>query len=156
MRAATYSIPSAPGDTAGAECAVYFFGTGQGGSVEANIQRWKGQVSGPDGKPANAKVAKRTIHGLPVTTIDSSGEYAGMGGPMAGSQSVEKNYRLLGAVIEGPQGNVFVKLTGPAKTVAAHKAEFEQLLNSFEAAQPRSSSSAAQLLEHISHMTSKP
>jgi hypothetical protein len=132
MRAATYVIRPANGDAAGTECAIYYFGPGQGGSVEANLQRWKGQMSGADGKPANAKIAKQTIHDLPVTTIDTSGDYAGMGGPLAGSKSVAKNYRLLGAIIEGPEGNVFIKLTGPAATVAANQHQFEQLLNSFE------------------------
>jgi hypothetical protein len=132
MRAATYIVPPAAGDTANAECVVYFFGAGQGGSVEANLERWKGQIVGSDGKPADAKIAKRTIHGLPVTTIDSSGEYSGMGGPMAASKSVQSNYRLLGAIVEGPDGNVFIKFTGPAKTIAARQPDFEKLLNSVD------------------------
>ena len=41
MRAATYAIPPAAGDKAAAECGVFFFGAGQGGSVEANLERWK-------------------------------------------------------------------------------------------------------------------
>jgi hypothetical protein len=132
MRAATYTIPPTVGDTAGAECVVYFFGPGQGGTVEANLDRWKGQMLAPGGRPTDAKVAKRTIHGLAVTTIDASGDYSGMGGPMAASKSVLNNYRLLGAIVEGPGGNVFIKFTGPAKTIAAREAEFEQLLNSFD------------------------
>ena len=60
MRAATYMIPPAPGDTANAECGVYFFGAGQGGSVEANLDRWKSQFRAPGGKPAAARVATRT------------------------------------------------------------------------------------------------
>lgn len=132
MRAATYTIPPAAGDTASAECVVYFFGAGQGGSVQANLDRWKGQILAPGGKPSNAKIARRTIHGLSVTTIDASGDYTGMGGPMAPSKSVQNNYRLLGAIFEGPAGNVFIKFTGPAKTIAASAAKFEQLLNSFD------------------------
>ena len=132
MRAATYTIPPTVGDTASAECVVYFFGAGQGGSVEANLDRWKGQMLGPGGKSTDAKIAKRTIHGLAVTTIDASGDYSGMGGPMALSKSVQNNYRLLGAIVEGPGGNVFIKFTGPAKTIAASQAKFEQLLNSFD------------------------
>ena len=132
MRVATYTIPPAAGDTASAECAVYFFRAGKGGSVEANLDRWKRQMLAPDGKPTEAKIAKRTIHGLPVTTIDASGDYTGMGGPMAPSKSVQKNYRLLGAIVEGPGGNVFIKFTGPAKTIAASQSAFEQLLNSFD------------------------
>ena len=107
-----HDFAPAGGDTANAECVVYFFGNGQGGSVEANLDRWKGQVHDPDGKPVDAKVAKRRIHGLAVTTIDSSGDYGGMGGPMAASKTVQSNYRLLGAIVEEPNGNVFIKFYG--------------------------------------------
>ena len=131
MRAATYAVAPAAGDTASAECGVYFFGAGQGGSVEANIERWKGQFRTAAGKPAAATVATRKIHGLTVTTIDTSGEYSGMGGPIAGGKPVA-GYRLLGAVVEGPGGNIFIKFTGPAKTIAANQQKFEQLLVSFQ------------------------
>ncbi len=132
MRAATYSIAPAAGDTAGAECVVNFFGPGQGGGVDANVERWKGQVLGPDGKPATAKVDKRTVRGVPITIIDSSGSYTGMGGPMMASPKAVPGYRLLGAIVEGPGGSVFFKLTGPAKTVASQQKNFDQLLASIE------------------------
>ena len=45
MRAATYKIPANPGDAEDAECAVFYFGPGQGGSIEANLQRWYGSSS---------------------------------------------------------------------------------------------------------------
>ena len=67
MRAATYSIPLAAGDQGIAECVVNYFGPGQGGGVEANIERWRGQVLGADGKPATAKIDKRTGRGVPIT-----------------------------------------------------------------------------------------
>ena len=130
MRAATYGVPLAAGDSGNAECVVYFFGQGQGGTIEANIERWKGQFL-DGGKPANAQVAKRTVHGLPVTTIESAGDYSGMGGPMNKDAGVQHAYRLLGAIVEGPGGNLFIKFAGPAKTVAANQRLFEQLLASF-------------------------
>jgi hypothetical protein len=37
---------------------------------------------------------------------------------------------MLGAIVEAPEGNVFFKLTGPAKTVAAAEKQFEALLKS--------------------------
>lgn len=132
MRAATYQIAPAAGDKAAAECGVYFFGAGQGGSVEANLERWKGQFTGPAGKPAVATVAKRTVRGFAITTIAASGDYSGLGGPMAAAPKLAAGYRLLGAIVEGPGGNVFIKLTGPAKTIAANQPKFEQLLASFQ------------------------
>jgi hypothetical protein len=120
MRLATYEVPD------GGECGVYYFGQGQGGSVDANIDRWVGQFQQPEGKP---KIEKRTIHGLKVTTVDVSGAYTGMGGPRAPEGPPKQGYRLLGAVVEGPQGSVFFKFTGPSKTVAQNQAGFEKILS---------------------------
>jgi hypothetical protein len=130
MRAATYSVPPAAGDTTAGECAVNFFGAGQGGSVQDNIDRWKGQFQDRDGKQAVAKVGTRTVRGLKITTVDTSGTYSGMGGPMVTSPRSVPNYRLLGAIVEAPGGNVFIKLTGPANTIASNAAKFDQLLAS--------------------------
>jgi len=125
MRLATYTIPAATGDSEPAECGVYYFGQGQGGSAEANVTRWIGQFQAKE----PAKRAQRTIHGLKVTTVEVSGAYSGMGGPMAkGATPPKPNYRLLGAIAEGPQGSIFFKLTGPAETVAKNQAAFEKLL----------------------------
>ena len=132
MRAATYSVSLAAGDQGVAECIVNYFGPGQGGSVEANIERWKGQVQGADGKPAPAKLETRKVRGVPVVVIDSSGAYTGKGGPMAASAKPVPGYRLLGAIVEGPGGMVFFKLTGPAKTIAGHEKSFNQLLASIQ------------------------
>ena len=53
MRVAQFALPRAAGDPADAELVVYYFG-GSGGTVEANIERWVGQMKQPDGKPSNA------------------------------------------------------------------------------------------------------
>ena len=82
MRAATYSIPLAAGDQGIAECVVNYFGPGQGGGVDANIERWKGQVLGADGKPARARSTSARGAACRLPSIDTSGTYTGMGGPM--------------------------------------------------------------------------
>jgi hypothetical protein len=112
---------------------VCYFGPGQGGAVDANIKRWIGQFKQPDNKPSEqrAKTGKRTVNGLQVSTIDLSGTYVQSMGPSAPMAPVNKpNYRLLGAIVEGPQGPVFFKFTGPAKTVAASEATFNTLIQS--------------------------
>lgn len=126
MRLGTYTV--APG----AECGVYYFGQGQGGSVEANVDRWVGQFLQADGKPSKtaAKIAKRTVHGLPVTTVDVSGAYTGMGGPTAQPGPAVSGYRMLGAILEGPRGAIFFKFVGPAKTIAQNQAPFDKMIAS--------------------------
>lgn len=131
MRAATYRIPAAAGDREGGECAVFFFGSGEGGAPDANVKRWVGQFQQPDGKPvADVKSLHQQINGLKVLTVDVSGTYLAVGGPMSPVKSARPGYRLLGAIVEAPQGNVFFKLTGPARTAAASEKEFQALLKS--------------------------
>lgn len=132
MRAAAYRVPASAGDKEDGECGAFFFGPGQGGSVTSNLNRWVGQFVQPDGKPSEqaAQVQKRTINGLTVTTVEVSGTYTGAGGPMSATKSSNPGYRLLGAIVEAPQGLVFFKFTGPAKTVAANQAAFQSLLKS--------------------------
>jgi hypothetical protein len=133
MRLATYTVAAAAGDSEAGECGVYYFGAGQGGSVEANLDRWIGQFQQAGGKPSReaAKIDQRTIHSLKVATVDVSGAYTGMGGPLAQSGAPKPGYRLLGAIVEGPQGSIFLKFTGPAKTVAGNQAAFEKMLATF-------------------------
>jgi len=124
MRAATYAVPTA-GGAAEAECAVFYFGKGQGGSVEENLSRWAKQFDG--GPP---KTETKTVAGLPVHVTDISGTYLAAGGPMMQTQEKKPGYRLLGAIVETPEGLVFFKLTGPAATVAAARADFDALVRS--------------------------
>jgi hypothetical protein len=130
MRLTTYSVPHAAGDADNGECGVYYFGAGQGGSVDANLDRWIGQFLQVDGKPAKqvAKVGKRVVHSMKITTVDVSGAYTGMA--MGQSGAPKPGYRLLGAIVEGPQGSIFFKFTGPAKTVAQNKPAFDAMLAS--------------------------
>lgn len=138
MRAATYTVPKAAGDSEDGECAVFYFGPGQGGGVDANIQRWTGQFEAPGGGPADklAKTSKGKVNDLPVTRIDLAGTYKTAGGPMMQTTGSKPGYRLLGAIVEGPQGSVFFKLTAPAKTAATQQAAFETMIKSVSRAKP--------------------
>jgi hypothetical protein len=53
-----------------------------------------------------------------------------MGGPMSATKEDRSDYRMLGAIIEAPQGPVFFKLTGPKDVVSAALDEFNQLVQS--------------------------
>ena len=125
MRVATYRIPAAAGKDAG-ECGVFFFGRGQGGSVEDNLARWKSQF-----EPASdAKPVQRTVNGLKVHEIDISGTYTSPGGPMMQSQGRKSGWRLLGAIVEAPDGLIFFKATGPAATMKNAEKDFQALVKS--------------------------
>ena len=101
--------PIKPGDQPGRMTSM-----GAGGSVEANIARWFGQFSQPDGSATKDKAALKILHiaGCKITLIDVSGTFKDMpGGPFAGGQSIDRpDYRMMAAIIETTdKGNYFIK-----------------------------------------------
>lgn len=129
MRVATYTIPKASGDPEDGECAVFHFGANQGGGVEENIDRWIGQFADPD-KPVRSQ---QTANGLPVSRVSVDGTFLAPSGMTMEPTAQKKDYRLLGAIVSGPNGFVFFKFTGPRKTVEQATKEFDGMLASMKA-----------------------
>jgi hypothetical protein len=138
MRVAQYKLPRAEGDSADAELVLYYFGQGQGGSAQANIDRWVNQMQQPDGSSSKekARIETMTVNGMPVTTVDVLGKYnGGMASPGATPSATPvdmSNYRLRAAIIETPKGSYFVKLTGPQKTVSRWEQAYNDYIKSFD------------------------
>ena len=134
MRVAQYKLPKVEGDKEDASLVLYYFGASQGGSAQANIDRWIGQMQQPDGSDSKTKsrTDSLTVNGLKVTTVDVTGTYTAEMTPGSGTFHNDENYRLRAAVIETPKGNYFVKLAGPAKTIARWDQSYNDYLKSFE------------------------
>jgi len=132
MRVADFVLAKVPADAEDATVTVYFFG-GQGGSVQANLDRWIGQMAQPDGKPSK-DVAKtstmQTATGLKVSLVDVSGTYVAEVTPGSTERLNKPGFRQIAAVVETPDGPYFVKLTGPAGTVAKWKESLDAFLKS--------------------------
>ena len=134
MRVAEFVVPHAAADSEDAEAIIYYFG-GSGGSADANIERWIGQVQQPDGSASKDKAKRetRTINGMTVTLVDVSGTYVAELRPGSTERHNKPGFRVRAAVVETPSGPYYVKMTGPAKTVAAADADFNALLASLRA-----------------------
>ncbi len=134
MRVGQYKLPKAEGDKEDASLVLYYFGATQGGTAQANIDRWIGQMQQPDGSDSKskAKTDSLTINGLKVNTVDVTGTYTAEMAPGSKTFHNDANYRLRAAVVETQKGNYFVKLAGPEKTVARWDKEYNDYLKSFE------------------------
>lgn len=126
MRLAQYTIRDTDQSVA-AEVVVYFFGPGQGGGVDANLERWKAQFSTPDGSPVYEKVSTEKNGPFPITIAEYRGTYArGVG---AGDDAAAKPGQSLVAVIaETPKGTLFFQLFGATAKVSAQRAALEQFV----------------------------
>jgi hypothetical protein len=131
MRVAEFTLPKAAGDAEDASLGVFFFG-GQGGSVDANLDRWIGQMTQPDGRASKdvARTTRLSPRGLPITLVDLTGTYVAEVSPGSTERFNKPGFRLRAAVIETKEGPYFVKLTGPEKTVARWDDAFMNFLKS--------------------------
>lgn len=121
MRLLQFDIPGSEG-AEGAQFVVYFFGPGQGGSLEANLERWVSQFSSPDGKPVEPVVTPLKS-AMPATLVELRGSYARSVG-MGPGGDVLPDRMLLAALVETPEGNLYPQLHGPAELVAAQREAF--------------------------------
>jgi len=133
MLDAELKIPKVKGDEADGRLTIM----GAGGSIEANIVRWQGQFTQPDGGDTADKTKQKTmeIDGQKVNLVDITGTFMdAVGGPFSGKPKVErKNYRMLAAIIQTEaNGNYFVKLYGPKPTIDKNEKYFKKMLESLK------------------------
>ena len=132
MRVAQYSLSASAEGAKPGEVAVFFFGAGQGGGTQANLERWAGQFTQDDGADpmSRAKIGhSKTESGLAITTIELKGHYisSGMG---SGPSYDEPGWELYGAVVEGTGGPWFFKAVGPEAVIETHRQAIGELLHS--------------------------
>ena len=109
------------------EVVVFFFGQAQGGNVEANLTRWRGQFSSPDGSPVSEKVMRDSSGAFPITIAEYRGTYRrGVG--TGSADSVRTGQALVAAIVETPRGALFAQLFGPAARVTSEREAFVQFV----------------------------
>ena len=128
MRMAQWVVPGPGGD---AQMVVYRFKGGAGG-VEANMNRWKGQFTPPEGKTPDdiAKQDKKTVGALTLHTLDVTGHYTAAMTPGAAEKQDKPDHRMLAAIVEGSGDPLFFKATGPAKTLDVWAVAWGTMLDS--------------------------
>ncbi|MBL8848309.1 MAG: hypothetical protein JNG89_01435 [Planctomycetaceae bacterium] len=110
---AAYEIPAAEGDM---DPGILTVSGPIGGDDAANIARWVGQFEG-DGRESTT--SRGTCPQGEYVVVQISGTFKKtIGSPRDGRTEPAPGYRMLGAILKLKDGNYFLKLTGPEKTVA--------------------------------------
>lgn len=120
MRKAQLGVANPEGGDAG-EITFFHFGPGQGGSVQDNVTRWIGQFQGAESKTREEKMGNTA-----VTFVQATGTFSS--GMPGGPTTPKEGYALRGAILQSPQGGVYVKFTGPGPVVEAAAPAFEKMV----------------------------
>jgi hypothetical protein len=109
MRKAMFRVENPSGGSDGA-VTFYHFGPGRGGGAEANLARWRRQFTEPPDR-LDARIETTELGGHRVHLFRAAGTF--LSGAPGGPKTELPNYGFLGAIIEGPGGDVFIRLVAP-------------------------------------------
>jgi hypothetical protein len=120
MRKAQLSVPGKAEGPA-AEVTFFHFGAGQGGSVQANVDRWFKQFS-------DGYTDSKTEHAgnTTITFVKAEGTFAS--GMPGGPTTAMKDYAMRGAILESSSGDVYVKMIGPKDVVKGAAPALEKMV----------------------------
>ena len=114
-----------------AEVTFFHFGGGSGSAAD-NVSRWFSQFSGNE---SDRKTETAEANGVKITFVETAGTFSS--GMPGGPTTPLPNYALRGAILENTkEGDVYVKMTGPAVTVDSASAAFKKMVS--EATRPKS------------------
>ena len=129
MRVAQWILPGPGGD---AELVVFRFPGGAGG-IEANLTRWKGQFTPPEGKTIDDVTTTKNVEGegVKTTQVDVTGTYVAAMTPGSEDKHNEAGSRMLAAIVEGSGDPFFFKVVGPKATMDVWAAPFDTMVTTF-------------------------
>jgi hypothetical protein len=134
VRLAQLAVEPAEGDGYPAEVVVTSFG-GAAGSLEANLERWRGQFEDENGKrPA---IETKTLEGknCKIVRAETHGKYHPPRFPGAPAQEDRENARLLGAIVTAGDATYYIRMVGPDKTMKKLTPDFDEMLKSIKIAE---------------------
>ncbi len=121
---AEFTVPKAEGDSEDGRLTVSM----AGGTIEQNVDRWRGQFGGTLDKESQQKI---DVAGLEVVIVDFAGEFNDQRGPFAPAAQ-KPGYRMLAAIIPVEGQLHFLKLTAPQKTVESQYENFQAFVKSVQ------------------------
>ena len=123
MRKAQFDLSTDTGKSA--ELVFFYFGPSGGGGVRANVDRWVKQF---DDLQQN-EVKEEIVNEIKVTYVRTTGTF--LSGSPVGPKTPKPAHSLLGAIVEGRQGLIFLKMVGQTPAVKAfEKPVVEMIENS--------------------------
>jgi hypothetical protein len=120
MRKAQLSVPG--GESGPADVTFFHFGPGEGGGLQANVDRWFAQFGN-----SNTGQNQESVGETRIVFVEAEGVFqSGMPG---GPTTPLPDHALRGAIIvDEAGGDVFVKMTGPASVVTGARSKFDDMV----------------------------
>jgi hypothetical protein len=126
---AEYTVPGVEGAD---QAKITVFSAG--GSLDANIARWRMQFRDADGNLGGVDPVVESFEadGMPVSIVEFDGDYKGMG-----MSNFATGQKFITAVVDAPTQKLFIRFVGPSKTVGSNRSAFLDMIKGLRAADPQ-------------------
>ena len=108
------------------DIAFFYFGSGKAGGVKANTLRWLSQFN-EFPNLIHSSIKDEKINGIKVTYVTAIGTF--MKGLPLQKKTMLPESQLLGAIIEGELGTVFIKAVGNKDLVKENENKFKLMIS---------------------------
>ena len=126
MRKAEFEVPDPAGGGAG-HCTFYHFGPGRGGSVDANMTRWREQFQEP-AQQIKAEVERKSFGRNVLHYFQASGTF--LAGRPGGPKRAVPDHTLMAAIIESAEGHVFIRFVASDALAGRARRDFRRMVES--------------------------
>ncbi|MGL4424362.1 MAG: hypothetical protein ACRCZF_27150 [Gemmataceae bacterium] len=132
MRLTQFTLPKAEGDKDDADVSIFFF-KGQAGTIEANLERQRKKFQPEMGKDKiEETLGKGKLGTFETTTQDLKGTFLKKPFPMAEKGDPMPSWQQTYVAFETKDGQYYIWILGPQKTITKHKKGFDEFLASFK------------------------
>ena len=134
MRLTQFKLPKEKDDKDDAELAIFFFKGGGAGGLDANLKRQTAKFTPAEGKDKVEETVdkKSKVGSVDAVYQDVKGTFIKKPFPMAEKGTPMPGYRQLYVVFETKDGQFYMTLLGPTKSVEKHKKAFDEWLKNFK------------------------
>ena len=108
------------------DIAFFYFGSGKSGGVKANTLRWLSQFN-EFPNLIHSSVKEEKINGIKVTYVTAIGTFL-KGLPLQ-KKTMLHDSKLLGAIIDGELGTIFIKAVGNKDLVKENENKFKLMIS---------------------------
>lgn len=131
MRIAEYALPASPGESESASLIVFHFGEGGGGTIPANLDRWRGQFV-ESGEPSPGETSEFSVGDVRITVFEKAGVFKYTTSPMSADFTPKPGWRMHAAIVQAPGGPYYFRTVGPEAVVNAHRDALTHALQSIQ------------------------
>jgi hypothetical protein len=131
------TLPQQPEDNSPLELIIYYFGSSNPDDLQTNIKAWQEEIEPSPiltNRPTPTTTTRKIANYYTAHEIKLNGQLKIIAPYPSLPPITLPNYQLIGLIIEKPEGNLYLRLTGPTQSIDRFKKTWNDFISSIRLA----------------------